>query len=299
MKLLLPAALCLLAMLAAARAGDTTRSAQEELRRRNVYFGDINGRETPELTAAVQRYQKRKGFGPSGELDRDTLRSLGLLPRQPGEKPPDALRFPDEPVLRSDRAVDVADEARQIAAETGVAPESIAPEEIAEEIAEERKSGSAPERRRNSSRDRAPKPPKATGSQPPIDFPAQQVQPREMAAFVSRYLDATSCNDLRRELAFYGDRVNYYNSGIIDRRIIERRIREYYLQWPKRKHRVVNLISYRRDLRRGEIHLVFRVRSSLKNKLHRVEADTENHVVINAATEDPRIISISERRVRG
>lgn len=295
MKPLLPAALFLFAMLAAARAGDTTRSAQEELRRRNVYFGDINGRETPELTAAVQRYQKRKGFGPSGELDRDTLRSLGLLPRQPGEQPPTALQFPDEPVLRSDRAVDVADEARQIAAETGVAPESIAPEEIEEE----RKSGTTPERARAASRGRAPKSPQAAGSEPPINFPAQRVQPREMAKFVSRYLDATSRNDLRRELAFYGDRVNYYNAGSIDRRIIERRIRDYYLQWPKRKHRVVNLISYRRDFRRGEIHLVFRVRSSLKNKLHRVEADTENHVVINAATEDPRIISISEHRVRG
>ncbi len=294
MKSILPAVLISLAILAAAHAADTTRSVQEELRRRNVYFGDINGRETPELSAAVTRYQKRKGFGPTGELDRDTLRSLGLLPRQPGEQPPTALQFPDEPVLRSDTAVNVAEEAREIAAETGVAPESLAPEEIEEE----RKSATGSNRSRTTSRDRDRQSRPSAGSERPMAPAAQRVMPREMAGFVGRYLDATSRNDIRRELAFYGDRVDYYNAGNIDRRIIERRIRDYYLKWPKRKHRVVNVISYRRDLQRGEIHLVFRVRSSLKNKLHRVEAETENHVVINAATEDPRIISISERRVR-
>ena len=41
----------------------TMRSTQEELRRRNVYFGDIDGRSSGELEQALKRYQRRKGPG--------------------------------------------------------------------------------------------------------------------------------------------------------------------------------------------------------------------------------------------
>ncbi len=290
MKNILPV-LFLLASLLTAQADGTTRSAQEELRRRNFYFGDITGSESAELSTAVQRYQKRKGFASTGELDRQTLRSLGLLPRQPGEAPPPELKWPDEPVLRSDAAVDVAAEAVQIAEETGVAPESIAPEAVKKM----RQTGQRASRSSAPSHSASPQ----SRETATTEVRSQRMEPKELAKFVQRYLDAASRNDLRHELAFYGDRIDYYSAGNIDRRIAERAIRKHHLRWPKRRHRVVSLISYRHDLRRGEIHLVFRARFTLKNQQHRVEGETDNHMVINAATVDPRIISIAEDRVRG
>src|SRR5687767_4862328 len=111
---------------------EPVRSVQEELRRRNIYFGDVDGRRTPEFEEAVKRYQKRKGLPSSGAEDRETLRSLKLLAREPGEAPPPELAWPDEPVLKSDAKIDVAQEAERISEETGVAPASVAPTLLAE-----------------------------------------------------------------------------------------------------------------------------------------------------------------------
>src|SRR3954451_15096489 len=97
------------------RAEEPVRSTQEELRRRNLYFGDIDGRRSSEYEEAVRRYQRKKGFSASGREDSDTLRSLGLLARSPSEPAPKELEWPEEPVLKSDTRVNVAQEAREIA----------------------------------------------------------------------------------------------------------------------------------------------------------------------------------------
>lgn len=295
MKLILSLVL-LFAAVIFADAANVTRSVQEELRRRNDYFGEINGQDSPELASALKRYQSRKGFSTTGEPDRDTLRSLGLLPRQAGESPPKELEWPEEPVLRSDSVIDVAQTAEAIAEETGVDAASIAPEAVEDsrKAGRTRRTASAkPEPRRDEPAER-----RSRGDDS-ANFAAQEVEPREMMKFVRDYLAAVSRNDVSRELPFYGDKVDYYRAGSIDRRIVERGLREYYKKWPKRKQSLVDVISYRKDRERGEIHLVFRTRIALRNDRHRIKGETRNHLVINAATEDPRIISISEERVRG
>jgi peptidoglycan hydrolase-like protein with peptidoglycan-binding domain len=65
-----------LATTSAVQADETTRHVQEELRKRNLYFGDIDGQTTPELIGALKRYQKRKGFAVTGAVDGDTAASL-------------------------------------------------------------------------------------------------------------------------------------------------------------------------------------------------------------------------------
>src|SRR4051812_25170239 len=115
--------LCLFLLLVAAPAEEETRATQEELRRRKIYFGDIDGRPSPELTEAVKRYQRKKGLGDSGEVDRNTLRSLGLVSRSPDEPPPKELNWPEEPVLKSDARLNVQEAIAELVSETGVAPE--------------------------------------------------------------------------------------------------------------------------------------------------------------------------------
>ena len=84
------------------RADDATRSAQEELRKRNLYFGDVDGRQTPSVIEAIKKYQERKGFPVTGEADPDTLRSLGIsVPETTAAAP----ELPQGPVLRSDRSM--------------------------------------------------------------------------------------------------------------------------------------------------------------------------------------------------
>jgi peptidoglycan hydrolase-like protein with peptidoglycan-binding domain len=82
-------------------ADEPTRQVQEELRRRNLYHGDIDGRQSPSLSAALKIYQERKGFPATGEIDGDTLRSMGITADNDAE----GEALPNVPVLRSDRAV--------------------------------------------------------------------------------------------------------------------------------------------------------------------------------------------------
>ena len=58
------------------RADETLRQVQEELRKRNLYFGNIDGESTPEVISSLKRYQKRKGFAVTGHVDAATAASL-------------------------------------------------------------------------------------------------------------------------------------------------------------------------------------------------------------------------------
>ena len=81
-----------------ATADETTRQVQDELRKRRLYYGDLDGQQTPELGVALKRYQERKGFPASGVADAQTLRSMGIAEPTTGATPADV------PILRSDAA---------------------------------------------------------------------------------------------------------------------------------------------------------------------------------------------------
>ena len=60
-------------------------AVQESLRERGFYYGEINGEESNETAAAITRFQVRSGIEVTGELNEETLRSLGLEASQPLE----------------------------------------------------------------------------------------------------------------------------------------------------------------------------------------------------------------------
>jgi peptidoglycan hydrolase-like protein with peptidoglycan-binding domain len=85
------------------RADEQTRQVQEELRKRHLFFRDIDGRTTPDYSIALRRYQERQGFPATGIADEITLYSLGI-----GEPLPPAegvAELPDVAVLKSDAAL--------------------------------------------------------------------------------------------------------------------------------------------------------------------------------------------------
>src|SRR6266576_5803040 len=90
----------LLSISSLARADETVRQVQEELRKRNLYFGNIDGQTSPVLVDALKRYQTRKGFTVTGKVDHDTAISLHLETTTVAAVAP----LPDVPVLKSDTA---------------------------------------------------------------------------------------------------------------------------------------------------------------------------------------------------
>src|SRR5438270_12354941 len=75
---LLVTALVFLAGWVAAWADPAIESAQQKLKESGFYYGDINGKKDADTTAAIRRYQIRNGLQITGELNAETLRSLGL-----------------------------------------------------------------------------------------------------------------------------------------------------------------------------------------------------------------------------
>ena len=97
--------ICLFCGLAvsAAFADEETRQVQEELRKRHLFFKDIDGRPSHEYALALKHYQERMGFAQTGVADDVTLYSLGIgEPPSPAEG---AGNLPDVPVLKSDASV--------------------------------------------------------------------------------------------------------------------------------------------------------------------------------------------------
>jgi peptidoglycan hydrolase-like protein with peptidoglycan-binding domain len=60
------------------RADQLVESVQQALKDEGFYYGEVNGDLNANLTAAIRRYQIRNGLQVSGELNDETLRSLGI-----------------------------------------------------------------------------------------------------------------------------------------------------------------------------------------------------------------------------
>jgi Putative peptidoglycan binding domain len=81
---------CLISLLAffaigSLRADSQIAAVQEMLKTRGLYRGEINGEENNETAAAITRFQVRSGIEVTGELNEETLRSLGIEAPQPLE----------------------------------------------------------------------------------------------------------------------------------------------------------------------------------------------------------------------
>lgn len=271
----------------AVRAQGDLRSVQEELRRRSLYFGDVNGRDSAELQEATKRYQKRKGFTATGKPDRETLKSLGLVPRSTNEPAPQELVWPAEPVLPSDEKINPVAVAKALNAETGIAPAAVVSKEMAQRSSLQKK-------RAATANIAPPAPAPVTGGK--RTSPA--IAPTDLSRFVGDYFAAMMSNDIKRQVKFYADNVDYYRNGKIDRRIIEQTLRRYQARWPNRRYTIGSGIHYGPINSRGEIVMTFPVSFSLNDGRRTVKGQTQNRLSISAATLDPRIASISEQRIR-
>ncbi len=270
-----------------ARADEVTRRLQEELRKRNLYFGDVDGRGSSQLAAALHRYQERKGFSSTGEADADTLYSLNI-PR-PAEVPPrlataapspvappplDARdggpTWPDVTVLRSDAARPAPPpgdaEAAAARAETALAAPTATP---------------------------AP-PPAAAGV-------LRRPSVGQVRDFLTRYLQAGQNNDSEGEMQFYGDRVAYYDEGVVDHAYIARDVTRYDHRWPERRFELLEPVTVA-DSPDGDpdkFVVNFRYGFNVKNARYAVGGKTEN--VWTVSSHDPggwKIVSMKEQRVR-
>jgi peptidoglycan hydrolase-like protein with peptidoglycan-binding domain len=227
-------------------ADEETRQVQEELRKRHLYFRDIDGRPSPEFSMAIKRYQQRKGFSQTGVADEITLYSLGI-----GESAPPAegaRDLPDVPVLKSDAAL------------------------------------------------HEPRP-----ASPPVPTKAQNagdVAKAEISSFLRRYFDACQTPNPDDELAFFADRVEYFDHGVVDKPYIRNELAVYDQRWPSRKYSLGDSL---RVVRTGNNTIAkIRVAFDVANTEHDRRANGRTDDTFNLAKrgDSLAIVSIKEARVR-
>jgi peptidoglycan hydrolase-like protein with peptidoglycan-binding domain len=76
-------------------ADDLTRTVQQRLRDQGFYYGEVDGRGGDETSAAIRRFQIRHGLTVTGQLNEETMHSLGLSDNSvagpaPGDQESDA-----------------------------------------------------------------------------------------------------------------------------------------------------------------------------------------------------------------
>ena len=227
-----------------ARADEQTRQVQEELRKRHLFFRDIDGKPSLEYAIALKRYQARQGFAVSGIADEMTLYSLGIGV-VPAEGP---TELPNVPVLKSDAALP----------ETKPQPAPI----------------------------------------PTKDQTATAVTKAEIRDFLRRYFDACQSDSPQDELAFYADRVAYYDHGAVDKGYIQNELAVYNQRWPARKYTMGEPV---RVVRTGnntlaKVRVAFQVANMTHNR--RANGRTDDTFGLAKNGDSLEIVSVKEARVR-
>lgn len=255
--------LLLLLLTARIALGDEqVRQAQEELRRRNLYFGDVDGRSSADLASALKRYQTRKGFPASGQIDETTASSLNIqMLTVAGGEP---TRLPDVPVLKSDSARALTDEQR------------VALEKQAEQAG-----------------DIGPTP------VPPAEEPsaAQNLTPDRVTRLVEQYLRDSEGDNVDAQTDYFSFPVEYFDHGSVGREFVRKDVANYLKRWPERKYRLIDPVTFVAAPNEGDTMVEFEITFDVRNKQHNATGRTRNYWVIRPEGDNLKIVSIREQRV--
>jgi hypothetical protein len=243
-----------------ARADEKIRQAQEELRKRNLYFGNVDGQESPELSGALKRYQTRKGFAVTGSVDNETATSLHIQTTAVS-----AGSLPDLPVLRSDAA-------RELPAQQRIALERAADENA----------------------DYAPSP--FPPAEPP--GPGQDLTPERVTKIVADYLRDAETDDVAAQVKYFAYPIEYFDHGTVYEQFVLKDVRNYLNRWPQRKYTLSQPISFFAGGREGETIVEFLIAYHVRNKNHAAAGRTKNRWTLRAEGDELKIVAIGEQRLR-
>lgn len=255
----------LLSISSLARADETVRQVQEELRKRNLYFGNIDGQTSPVLVDALKRYQTRKGFTVTGKVDEDTATSLHIQTTTLTA----TATLPDVPVLKSDI-------------------ESALPE--SQRLALQKEAEEKP--------DLTPSPP------PPAESPApgQDLTPDRVNKFVHDYLRDAETDNVAAQVKYYAFPVRYFDHGTVPQEFVTQDTGNYVKRWPERKYTLTGPVNFFAAGKEGETAVEFTIGFELRNAARTVKnravGKTKNWWTIQAQGDDLKIVAIREARVR-
>ena len=303
--------LCLLlavsvSVIASASVIENVRTVQTKLKGEGFYFGAVDGAFSSELSAALTRYQIRHGLQVTGQLDEETGKALGAEPA----------------VVSSDAAASAT-----TTTTTTTTTETAGGAPTADTWRRLRKSDEEFLTRLNAGQNRptsaAATPAKTTASPQtdgapdvePSDAPAVTRQDSGTAgsqredgsallrsterlrdyvgAFVLAGLDPT----VGAELEFFGDRVRYYDEGVVTHEEIRRSLQSYNAKWPQRRFWIDGNITAEPE-NDGQLRVTFPLRYELRSGAERSSGKVLKTLVLEPAGDDLQIVAVNETKAR-
>ena len=256
---------------------DHVRQVQEALRKRNLFFGDIDGRVTPQLTGALKRYQSRKGFEVTGNIDPPTAASL-----------------------------QIGSAGTLVAAESQIS----AREQMQTQGSNEAQTASQPAGPMQADAASATKtepdssPLAATDlpiiPEPPAEAPstAQDLTPERVNTFVETYLADGETDDIGLQVWFYRFPVHYFQHGLVDQNFVFRDTQAYVKRWPQRQYRLAGPVTFTAGANENETLLEFTIDYTVRNRDRVKSGRTKNFWTVQNVGEEMKITAIREEHIR-
>jgi hypothetical protein len=254
--------------IATATADENIRAAQARLKDGGFYFGEPNGQYNSETAAAVSRYQIRNGLQITGQLDAATAKALGVAsagntPAAPAAAPgPETwqrLRKPDQQFLQ-----------RQSAAPTPVKAKTRAV---------------------------APPPAVSEPAPAPVDTTTFVLSRERLRDWVAAFVLAGLDPHVGAELDFFADRVNYFDSGMVDRERIRRDLQSYDAKWPQRSFWLAGQVNVEPQAD-SRVRVTFPLRFELRNGSRHSAGRVQKTLLLEVTGEDLQIVAVNEARAR-
>ena len=287
--------LCVLLCLAATLLGDSQyiREVQGELRKRNLFFGDIDGHLSPQLTNALKRYQTRKGFEVTGAIDGATAASLQIESAPDARAPAGAFAAAqpgDTPSVINASATQVTGGQPQPvrAAESVSATQAGTATEAAAELVAQARGEAA-----WSDLPVTPEPP-AEAPTPPDLITADRVN-----RFVETYLADGETDDIGLQVWFYRFPVRYFSHGLVNQDFVVKDTQSYVKRWPERKYTLVGPITFDTSGPVGETQIEFTIDYTVRNKSRAKSGRTKNFWTVRTTGDEMKIIAIREEHIAG
>ena len=262
-----------LSVVASVSADDNVREVQEKLRDGGFYTGEIDGAYSPQLSAALTRYQIRSGLPITGQLDVDTSKALGAKPAVT-TTPADSEQSSDtwRRLRKGERQTVATTTARErSSARTSETPGS--------------GTGTLPRTEPASA-------PPATAPKTSSSANGSRERLRDyVGAFVLAGLDP----HVGAEADFFADRVHYYDQGVMTREKIREDLKRYAERWPERRFWLAGDIKVESE-NGNQVRVTFPLRYELRNGGKHSSGKVDKTLVLETAGDDLEIVAVNEHK---
>ena len=261
---------------------ENVRAVQEKLRDSGLYFGEIDGAYSSELAAALGRYQIRNGLPITGQLDVETARALGATPTVTTSSPNDLARTSEtwQRLRKSDQQVSARMERPVVSPSADDTPNTT-------EI-----------RPRSVPAAKAPISSAKTASAPPAtaaSSSAPEISEEHLRDYVGAFVLAGLDPQIGAEAAFFADRVQYYDDGMMEREKIRNDLRRYDARWPERRFWLAGDITVEPQSD-NRVRVTFPLSYELRNRGKRSSGKVDKTLVLERAGDDLQIVAVNERK---